>query len=45
MSDSLLSTGDDVSFAYGQGMHSLHHGGSLFAETLRWMAAEGSGKL
>jgi hypothetical protein len=28
-----------------QGMHSLRHGGSLFAETLRWMAGEGGSKL
>ena len=29
--------GYDYRFAYGDGGHNLHHGGALFADTLRWL--------
>lgn len=37
MAAALEYAGYDFYFEFGQGCHSLRHGGSLFAETLRWM--------
>ena len=40
MSDSLRYAGYDHRFVYGAGGHTLRHGGSLFAEALRWLWRE-----
>jgi enterochelin esterase-like enzyme len=37
MAASLEYAGYDVHFEYGQGAHSLRHGGSLLADSLRWL--------
>lgn len=37
MAAALDWAGYDYQFVYGEGGHSLHHGGALFADTLRWL--------
>ena len=37
MAASLDYAGYDVRFEFGEGAHSLRHGGALFAESLRWL--------
>ena len=37
MAASLEFAGYDVRFEFGEGGHSLRHGGALFAESLRWL--------
>lgn len=37
MDKALTYAGYDHRFEFGQGGHSLRHGGALFAETLRWL--------
>ena len=37
MAKALEYAGYDYRFEYGQGGHSLRHGGALFADTLRWL--------
>jgi enterochelin esterase family protein len=40
MAAALTYAGYPVRFEFGSGGHSLRHGGSLFAESLRWLAAD-----
>ena len=37
MAASLEFAGYDVKFVFGEGGHSLHHGGAVFADALRWL--------
>jgi len=37
MAKALEYAGYDYRFEFGQGGHTLRHGGALFAETLRWL--------
>ena len=37
MAAALKFTGYDYKFIFGEGMHSLRHGGAIFADSLRWL--------
>lgn len=37
MAAALEYSGYDYKYVFGTGGHSLHHGGSIFPETLRWL--------
>jgi enterochelin esterase-like enzyme len=37
MAAALKFAGYDVEFVFGEGGHSLHHGGAVFADALRWL--------
>jgi enterochelin esterase family protein len=37
MAAALAYAGYDVRFVFGEGGHSLHHGGAVFADALRWL--------
>ncbi len=41
MANSLAYAGYDFRFEFGDGGHSLRHGGALFAESLRWLWRKG----
>jgi enterochelin esterase-like enzyme len=40
MASALEYAGYDMRFDFGEGGHSLRHGGAIFAESLRWLARE-----
>jgi enterochelin esterase family protein len=40
MASALEYAGYDMRFDFGDGGHSLRHGGAIFAESLRWLARE-----
>ena len=37
MAAALNFAGYDYKFIFGEGMHSLRHGGAIFADSLRWL--------
>lgn len=41
MANALAYAGCDYRFEFGRAGHSLHHGGALFADTLRWLWRDG----
>ena len=45
MHNALEYSGYNVRFEYGFGGHNLRHGGSLFAESLRWIFDKNAGKV
>ena len=39
MASALEYAGYEYRFVFGEGGHSLRHGGAIFADSLRWLAA------
>jgi enterochelin esterase family protein len=37
MAAALEYSGYDYKFVFGEGTHSLRHGGAIFADSLRWL--------
>ena len=44
MANALEYAGYDYRFEFGEGGHSLRHGGALFAESLRWLWRKAEGE-
>lgn len=44
MADALAYAGYDAKFVFGTGGHNLRHGGSLFADTVRWLWGDHPGR-
>ena len=40
MASALDFAGYDMKFAFGEGGHTSHHGGAIFADSLRWLSRE-----